>query len=290
MGAKRDLQFQILTHLHIIKDFKYMNKLFLIGSLAFTLVSCEKEIDLDLNTSDPKFVVEATLNDQSDTASVQITRTVNFTETNAFPAVTDATVVITDNEGAFWNCIQTAPGIYQNTNLRGKVGRTYTLRITTGDGQEFVAQSTMPDPVRLDSVSIRESTFGPPGGGGDSVTYVLIPRFFDPAAIQNNYRFIQTVNGKRDLSIVVGNDNIFNGRINERPLFGFEEEINAGDEVTIEMLCIDRGVYDYFYSLSSGGGGPNSAAVPANPVSNISNGALGYFSAFSLQNITIRIP
>jgi Domain of unknown function (DUF4249) len=266
-----------------------MYKLLLTAMLALSLASCEKEIQLDLNASDPKLVVEATLNDQSDTAVVELTRTVNFSDANVFPAVTDATVVITDDEGTSWNLTQTTPGVYTNNTLRGRAGHTYSLKIKTGDGQEFDAQSTLPAPVPLDSVSVAENTFGPPGGGGDSATFILTPRYFDPGSIQNNYRFIQTVNGKRDNAIIVRNDNVFNGRVNEQPVFSIDAEIHAGDTVILEMLGIDKGVYDYFYSLSGGGGGPNASGVPANPVSNISNGALGYFCAYSYQKAVIQL-
>jgi hypothetical protein len=270
-----------------------MNKLFFMGLICLTLVSCEKEIQIDLNSAEPKLVVEAYLSDQSDTATVTLTRTVNFSDPSTYPAISDAIVVITDLEGNTWNCTQSTPGTYQNTNLRGKIGQKYFLSITTADGQKYTAESTLPAPVMLDKIDFRELAFGPPGGGGgDSVSFALIPRYFDPADAQNNYRFIQTVNGERDLSIQVKNDNIFDGRVNEQPLFSVDVEIYSGDIVTLEMMCIDKGAYDYFFSLSQylSTNGPNAAGVPANPVSNISNGALGYFSAFSFQKRTVVVP
>lgn len=46
------------------------------------------------------------------------------------------------------------------------------------------------------------------------------------------------------------------------------------------LQAIDKSVYDYFSSLNKlSAGGINSSATPANPVSNVSGGALGYFSA-----------
>ncbi len=270
-----------------------MNKLFFVGLICLTLVSCEKEIQIDLNSAEPKLVVEAYLSDQSDTATVILTRTVNFSDPSSYPAVTDATVIIKDSEGNAWNCTQSTPGNYQNTNLRGKIGQKYVLTITTADGQEYTAESTLPAPVTLDKIDFRELAFGPPGGGGnDSTSFALIPRYFDPSDTQNNYRFIQTVNAERDLSIQVRNDNIFDGKVNEQPLFSVDVEIYSGDIVTLEMMCIDKGAYDYFFSLSQylSSNGPNSAGVPANPVSNISNGALGYFSAFSFQKKTVVVP
>jgi hypothetical protein len=53
------------------------------------------------------------------------------------------------------------------------------------------------------------------------------------------------------------------------------------------MRCIDGPVYDYFFSLNSiQGNGPGGGTTPTNPVSNISGGALGYFSAFTVQKVS----
>jgi hypothetical protein len=269
-----------------------MKKVLFLAFSSLMLVSCTKEIQVDLNTSDPKLVVEATLHNQTDTASVLLSRTVNFSEPNRFPSVTDASVVIKDSEGNSWNLVQTSPGVYQHFQLRGVIGRTYSLEITLNDGQVFTAQSTLPEPVTLDKVEFIERTFGAPGSDNDSINYFVLPRFLDPAGIQNNYRFVQTLNGVKDHTIQVRNDNIFSGRVNEQPLINPDLDIHSGDEVLLEMQCIDVGVYNYFFSLSQsiGGGGPNAAAVPANPVSNISGGALGFFAAYSVQKLTVLAP
>lgn len=266
-----------------------MKKLLFFGLLSLSLLACEKEISVDLNTADPKIVVEATLNDQETLATVKLSKTVNFSDPNAYPAVSGAEVVIVDNMGNTWVCTETAPGIYQNTQLRGVVGQTYTLKITTADDQMFTAESTLPAPVPVDSISIVESTF--PGAGNDTTSYFVIPRYLDPIGVQNNYRFIQSLNGAKDPTIIVRNDNVFIGKVNEQPLFSQDLEIHSGDVLDIEMMGIDRGVYDYFFSLSqSVSNSPDASGVPGNPVSNISGGALGYFSAFSIQKFTVVIP
>ena len=268
-----------------------MKKILFLSFLRLSLMACEKEIEVDLNAANPKLVVEASLNDQSDIATVQLSYTVNFSESNTLPPSTGASVIITDHEGGTWSLIETSPGIYQHMSLRGTIGHTYYLTIITTDNQSFSAESTIPVPVTLDSLSFIERQ-GPPGNGGDTISYFVIPRYFDPAGAQNNYRFVQILNGTVDHSILVNNDNIFDGRVNEQPIFSPDVEIHSGDTFTLEMMNIDKAVYDYFYSLSQsiGSGGPNSASVPANPVSNISNGALGYFSAFSSQKITVNVP
>jgi hypothetical protein len=67
-------------------------------------------------------------------------------------------------------------------------------------------------------------------------------------------------------------------------------DVKKGDVITVEMQCLDKGSYEYFYSLFSiGNNGPGGGATPTNPVSNISGGALGYFSAFTSQKQTIEI-
>jgi hypothetical protein len=53
------------------------------------------------------------------------------------------------------------------------------------------------------------------------------------------------------------------------------------------MHCIDKVTYDYYYSLTqSSRNGPGGGATPANPITNIEGGALGYFAAFTVQKLT----
>jgi hypothetical protein len=58
--------------------------------------------------------------------------------------------------------------------------------------------------------------------------------------------------------------------------------------VNIEMQCIDKNVYDYFFAIASVIQG--QSATPANPVNNISGGALGYFSACTVGRTSVIIP
>jgi hypothetical protein len=59
----------------------------------------------------------------------------------------------------------------------------------------------------------------------------------------------------------------------------------------ILMLCLDEAIYKYWYSLRSGGGdGTGSTAAPANPLTNIKGGALGYFSAHTINRKKVIAP
>ncbi len=67
--------------------------------------------------------------------------------------------------------------------------------------------------------------------------------------------------------------------------------IKSGDEVRIEMLSLDEAIYKYWYSLRSGGGdGSGNTAAPDNPLTNIDGGALGYFSAHTVNRKTVIAP
>jgi hypothetical protein len=49
------------------------------------------------------------------------------------------------------------------------------------------------------------------------------------------------------------------------------------------MRCIDKNVFEYFKQLSGLDPTNGQPTAPTNPVSNISGGALGYFSAHTTQ-------
>ena len=101
----------------------------LAGTLA--LFSCQKIIQVDLNSSAPKVVIEGSINDQPGPHIVKVSKTVNFDQTNVFPGVTGATVTISDDAGNTETLAEAAPGIYQASVITGVAGRTYTLSVAT---------------------------------------------------------------------------------------------------------------------------------------------------------------
>lgn len=256
--------------------------------LTFTLSSCEKVIDIDLNSSAPQVVIEGNVSDQAGPYYVKISKSVNFSESNSFPAIQGATVIIQDNTGIIDTLKETTAGTYETIKTQGVSGRTYTIKVNTpGSSTTYTASSTMPSLVTLDSIQT------PPSGGfGNSPRYV-IPQLNDPAGIENYYYLIKYVNGKR-ISILnnstVRSDRLTNGKTLTQPIFDNNpnNKTLAGDSVTIELQCIDKPIYDYYKTLAQVGGA-SQQATPSNPISNFNNNALGYFSAHTSSKKSVLI-
>jgi Domain of unknown function (DUF4249) len=246
--------------------------------------SCTKVIDIDLNTSNPQIVVEAKIsNSPTERAEVRLSRSTNFNESNAFPAISKAIVTIQDKTANTLDTLKEASaGIYKSAKLTGIVGHTYVLTIQT-EGKTLTATSTIPRKVNLDTVEIRAQAFF------GNIEYQIIPRFIDLKGIGDNYRFVLFVNGKMKNDIFVVNDELSDGNLNGRPLFrqrssDSTENTKIGDRIDLEMHSIDKSVYDYFNTLAGESGGPGGgSATPANPITNIKGGALGYFAAYTRQ-------
>ncbi len=253
------------------------NKIAII-SLAILVCSCQKVINIDLKNNEPTLVIEGVVtDDNSIPQTVKITKSVNFSEDNSFPAVTGAAVTISDNAGNNATLNETSPGIYQTTSIAGVSGRTYYLNVSI-DGKTYSSTSSMPTKVNLDTVLIGES-FGPGPPGGKAAT----PKFTDPSGRGNNYRFKLSKNRILSKSLFLLDDQVLDGGPNNRSLSDQELEFKTGDTAIVTMMCIDKSVQLYFYSLSQNGNGPDASATPANPVTNINGTKLGYFSAQTTQ-------
>jgi hypothetical protein len=251
----------------------------------FILISCEKVIDIDLNSAAPKIVIEAEISD-SFPCVVKISQTVNFNNSNIFPAISGATVTISDDMGTSETLVETTKGMYTDSSLHGISGRTYKLSVIV-EGKEFTAISKMPDPVKIDTAFIK--TYGVYQG----ITYkYIISRVSDPASVKNYYRFIEIFNGVRQNAIYnITEDYLQDGQTIELSLWTDDWELQylPGDSINILLQSIDKGVYKYFSTLLQYGSGYSSSS-PANPISNISNGSLGYFSAYAVKSMLVIVP
>lgn len=258
--------------------FKFSNLLIILLALS----SCQKEIDVDLNSKSPQIVIEAEISDQPASCKVKLTKTVNFNETNSFPAVTGAVVRISDDIGNSEILTETSSGIYSSSTLQGVPGRTFTLEITS-NGKNYIAISKMPEPTNIDTLKVENSFFG-------SDRFVNV-EFQDSAGIENYYRIIQEVNGIAKTNIFLASDYLQDGDLLSQILFSRgSDSLVSGDSVAVLLQSIDKGVYEYFRTLSELSYGGGQTTTPANPLSNFTNGALGYFNAYSVRSKTIVIP
>jgi len=247
------------------------SKLIYIFSIALiTLLGCEKVIDLELRDAEPVIVIYADINDQQENQYVRISRTYSFTEPNKFNFVTGAKVIVTTQTGSVINYSEISPGVYQSPRFRGRAGVKYSLDVTV-DGTKYNAVSIMPEKVSLDSLNFREVSFF-----GNSATH-LVANFIDPVGVQNQYRYLLSIKGKV-VEDVVSEDRFNDGNKVANTIYHELDDLEPGDSIELDLQCIDRNVYRYYYAFgqNSGEGGPPIA--PANPPSNISNGALGIFS------------
>lgn len=257
--------------------------------LSCILSSCEKIIDLNLDGAEKKYVIEGYISDQSGQCQVTITQTKDLGGNNDFPPVSGALVSITDNStGVTTQLSETSPGVYKHASLTGVRGKTYMLHAGI-NGEVFTASSTIPQLVDIDTIYITTENWF------DGPIRLANIEYDDPAGVANQYRFIRYRNGVKTRQTFISNDDLTDGRHTTTTLFvdendSEEDKLEPGDTVKIEMLCIDAGVYKYWYSMEQSATGDPQSAAPANPVTNITGGALGYFSAHTLQAKTMVVP
>ena len=249
--------------------------------------SCKKVIEIKVKDSDTKYVIEGIVTNEAGSCKVMISKTNPFYADHNFPIVSNAVVTISDNITQY-TLTETSPGIYQNTSLTGVQGHTYRLSVAV-DNQSFFASCTMPQPVVLDTLYISSGPFG-------QFNFATVS-FNDPPGINNGYRFVQYLNGRKDPRIFWENDEFTDGeKVTLQLDTGIDKKddprnIKSGDEVIIEMQTLDESIYKYWYSLRTGGGdGSGNTAAPANPLTNISGGALGYFSAHTISRRIVTAP
>jgi hypothetical protein len=251
--------------------------------IALLHVSCEKVVDINLNDADVRLVIEGDITDQSTTQIVKISRTVSIGGPNFFPPVSNAVVTITDNANRVFPLSEQSPGVYVTTAFKGQPTRTYTLKVVV-DGKEYTASSRMPSHVNIDFLKLSESTFL-------DRTFNSVNAFYiDPLFEINYYRFILYVNGVASKNIYIYTDEFESGKIAYKELRDFENNPVSGDLIDVELQCVDRAVYHYWDGLKGNLSNGGVLTIPSNPVSNISNNALGYFSAHTEHHKTIVVP
>jgi len=252
----------------------------ILALILILLSSCEEVIDIDLNDSSPQIVIEAVIRDRPQGNVVLISQTTSYFEAEEKLPVSGAQVILRDEEGKEEVLTEIEPGFYPILNTQAKAGETYSLEVSY-EGETYLANSTMLSPLPLDSVSFQERS-GPLVIQEDAL--IAIVHLKDPPGEVDYILFETLINGELQPNLFLYNGRNSDGAHARVPFIGLE--ISQGDQVKINSYVIDETTFEYYNTLVElvGSGGFNSTS-PANPNSNWSNGALGYFGALAMSEL-----
>lgn len=252
--------------------------LFLLSFTAF--FACEDLIELEVNDAPPALVIVGEVTNQEVSHEVRVHRTVPVSSTSQFDPVSRAAVSLTDSLGRRFAFSEVEPGLYRSQPFRGRVGMQYQLQVEV-ENVIYEATSKMPRQVPVDSIGTATSNFP----GNDNI-YITM-KFMDPIGEPNFYRYIMSINESPYIYMSVFDDKFNDGRMVTHELINFDVELKKEDMVRVRRQYISQDVYSFWQVVSSANPGASS---PANPPSNFTNGALGYFSAHSFNEYSIYVP
>jgi hypothetical protein len=245
--------------------------------LAFSLISCEEVIDLELNTVEPKLVIEASINYYPDPnitqfPKIKLSLTAPYFD-NVIPAVTDAEVNITDESGTIYPFIHNKNGWYYG-EIEPEENISYTLEIIYKN-EIYTATTKLVKSVPIEFVEQRNDA----GFSGEDIE--LKAFFTDPAGIENYY-FFEGISQKGNIYDALS-DEFFDGNL----IFGYflVEDIEPGDLVKFNLYGINRQNYNFIFTLLQQGDAPSGPfeTQPATVRGNVTNQTnpdnfpLGYF-------------
>jgi hypothetical protein len=247
--------------------------------LPIILGSCKKIIEVNLNDASPQIVVEGNIYNTPGPYAIRVSKTINYSANNQFPPVSGANMIVKDiTDGLSDTLTESTPGLYLTKKLKGISGHEYQLQLTVGS-QNYTANTLLPQPVALDSVSFEK--LSRPGG---KIDYYAVINYQDPPGVSNYYQFTLLVNNRRINNTFAFEDRLSDGKYVSRTLRTDSAYINLGDSVTVIMNHMGKEGYQYYNTFFQvTGNGSLQSISPANPISNISNKALGYFIASATQ-------
>jgi hypothetical protein len=237
---------------------------------------CEKVIDVDLNQADPQIVIEGNVSNGLGFAEVKISKTSSYFDTLQQEKISGANILLTTDFGDSYTFNEVEKGVYKSNENWFREESEYSLEVDV-EGVLYESSALLNPPVSIDSVKFyyENSPFFDPG-------YYVNVYLLDPPGIENFYRMKYSKNGELQNSIddlILFDDRFVDGNIIEVTLFNQPFEEN--DTVTIQLISLDKGAYDYLRTFRDLVNSNPGSAAPANPISNISNGSLGYFSPWS---------
>jgi hypothetical protein len=248
--------------------------------------SCEQVIDINLNSSDPSFVVEAKIYKDS-VSLVRLTMTTSYFSPEKPGLIEDAGITINDGNVSE-ELIYKGNGYYSGKTVIGKEQKVYQIEIMYY-GTIYKGTSYMPAKSVIKKVYYSKSDSQGVLNPNGEMVFTITCEFSDDPGIKNFYMMQYISNGHLlERYYLLTEDKANSGSISyNNGTISFSESIFFnGGEVEVQLFSIDESAYSYFLQLSDVLFWKRRVMPPNpyNPKSNINNGALGYFAAWTLDS------
>jgi len=265
-------------------------KKFILILLSIVIVSCEDVIDLDLNTSQPKLIIEASINWVKGTSGseqeIKLSLSAPFYNAETPPANNALISIFDTNVNEFIFIEEGSTGVYKNTTFIPVLNAEYNLVINY-EGEIYSGSEILQSVVPIDYVEQKDD------GGFTGEETELKAYYTDPENEENYYFFEFSNDFTAYPTLEVYDDEFTNGN----QIFGFytEEDLTTGHEITIKNHGVSEVFYEYMFILlqqnSDEGGGPFEtipATVRGNCINetNPNNFPFGYFRLSEVDEIT----
>lgn len=276
--------------------------------LLLLLAGCEKDIDIDLNETTPRLVVEATI-ENGLAPRVTLTRSLDYfgkitPELLLGSFVRGARVVV--NQGGkdyllredSFRVNNISLYFYTTDSLQGALNTSYQLRIDA-EGRQYNASTQIPAITRrIDSLWWEKAP-----GFTDSTIVRMMIRATDRQGLGDYIRYFTKANSE---PFYPGFNSVFDDQVIDGKTYTIQVDrgvnknadnsdtslyFRRGDTAVLKLCNINKATFDFWrtfeFNFQSIG---NPFSSPTKVVNNISNGALGYFGGYAAQYRTLVIP
>jgi hypothetical protein len=275
---------------------------------------------MEIHTKDahPVPVIYGRIVEQNKKQQIRITSSSPyFAESDESAGIDNADVSVTDSKGNHHLFSCTKDGYYESLrNFGAQEGVTYHLRVEMdfdGDGEMelYEAETTVPRRAGADSAAVSSIRLM------GSRHFALNLYMQDPAEEKNFYlfRFVinDTISNDKIHEYIVFDDRMFNGNYLEGVTVHYFEEatedeedsearerdrdreqymVSPGFHIRLQVDNIEEGYYNFISECSreKNGENPFFGGPPSNITTNMSNGAVGYFTGYTICELETVVP
>ncbi len=273
---------------------KYSPKILLFLMLGIIAASCTERIDVELDDTYTRLVVDGQLTgDSTETHTIILTESTSYFYNQPPPPVTNADVSVKGDDGSSILLSEQDPGIYLlPEGFKSKIGVNYSLDIYLEkeiDGQiKYTASSSTPSIGDTVYIGLQYQP-----DWGEKGYYVVQCYYWDPLGpnwymfdiYKNDTLLTDTISEKQ-----VVDDTFYDGGFTNGIGVGYldqsrkDQVLKPGDVISFRASSITEGYANFVWEVQDevSFSTPLFSGPPANVVGNLSDGAIGYFTSYSV--------